>query len=271
MYPNLLKIGRFEIHSYGVLLAVSFLLGIYWAMHRARKRGIDKNSVVDLSLIIVFCALIGSRLMYVVTHVQEFKGKWLDTINPFPSTGGVGIAGLTMLGGVVLALVAIVLFCWRKKVPILKLCDVMAPSFALGIFITRIGCFLNGCCYGKPCELPWGVTFPQNSPAAFLQHNSHLHPTQLYSSLYGLIILVTLILLDKKERFDGFILSFFFMLYGFFRFIVDYVRYYETTVQFQIFGASFTYNQLISFSMFLFGLVLMILLSRRESGLRKNP
>jgi phosphatidylglycerol:prolipoprotein diacylglycerol transferase len=271
MYPNLLKIGRFEIHSYGVMLAISFLLGIYWAMRRAKKRGIDNNVVMDVSLIIVFCALIGSRAMYVITHLVEFRGHWFDTINPFPSTGGVGISGLTMLGGVVLSMIAIILFCWIKKISILKLCDIMAPSFALGIFITRIGCFLNGCCYGKPCRLPWGVVFPMNSPAGSMHQGIHIHPTQLYSSFYGLIILIILVLLDKKSRFDGFLLAVFFMLYGMFRFTIDYVRYYELTVQFSFMGASFTFNQAISLSMFVFGFCLVIFLSRREKRLRKNP
>ena len=111
---NVIEIGRFEIHSYGVMLAISFLLGIYWAIHRAQKRDLDRNAVMDVSLIVVFCALIGSRALYVFTHLYEFKGNWLDTINPFPSTGGVGISGVTMLGGVVLSIIAIVVFCWIK-------------------------------------------------------------------------------------------------------------------------------------------------------------
>ena len=87
MYPVLLKLGRLEIHSYGLMLAISFLIGIYWAMHRAPKRDIDKNHVMDLSLFIVICAIVGSRLMYVVTHLDEFRGHWLDTISPFQSSG----------------------------------------------------------------------------------------------------------------------------------------------------------------------------------------
>jgi len=258
MLPVLFRIGRLEIHTYGFLLAVSFLVGIYWSMARAKKRGIKREDVMDLSFIIILCAIIGSRLLYVVTHLEEFKGRWLDTISPFQSTGEIGIPGLTMLGGVVLVLIAIVIFCRVKNIPLLRLCDVFAPSFGLGIFLTRIGCFSAGCCFGKPCELPWGIIFPLTSPAGTTLQGVHIHPTQLYSSLYGLIIMVVIILLDRKRHFDGFLASVFFMLYGISRFWVDFVRYYESSVTFSFIGVTFTVNQAISFFMFCVGLYLMI-------------
>ena len=115
MFPVLLKLGRFEIHAYGLTLAISFLLGIYWAMARSSRRGLDKNQVMDLSLIVVLAAVLGSRLLYVVTHLEEFQGRWLDTINPFQSNGQIGIAGLSMLGGVILSLIAIVAYSAVKK------------------------------------------------------------------------------------------------------------------------------------------------------------
>lgn len=265
MFPVLLRLGRFEIHSYGLMLALSFLIGIYWSMHRAKKRGIHRNDVMDLSLLIVVCAIVGARLLYVVTHLEEFKGRWLDTFNPFQSTGEIGIMGLTMLGGVVLALAAIVIYCSIKKINILRLCDVLAPAFGLGIFITRIGCFLHGCCYGNACDLPWAVVFPLISPAGSAMQGIPIHPTQVYSSLYGLAILVTLVVLDRKVRFDGFLLSVFFMMYGVARFLVDYVRFYEESVKVMLFGTSFTVNQVISALMFVAGGILFFVLRKRGS------
>lgn len=265
MFPVLLRLGRFEIHSYGLLLALSFLVGIYWAMRRGEKRSIPKNTIMDLSLIIVIAAIIGSRLMYVVTHVDEFRGRWLDIINPIQSTGEIGIAGLTMLGGVILALIAIIVFCKIRKIAIMKLCDVLAPSFGLGIFLTRIGCFLNGCCYGKPCDASWGVVFPLHSPAGSLHQGVHLYPTQLYSAFYGLLITLIVVLLDRKQRFDGFLVSVFFMLYGLSRFTIDFFRHYEATDMFRFIGMTFTFNQAISIAMLLFGLIMLVILGRRES------
>ncbi len=266
MHPILLKFGRFEIFSYGVLLAISFLVGIYWGMARAEKRGIDRNHIMDLSIIIVLCAILGSRFLYVVTHLEEFHGRWLDTINPFQSTGEIGIAGLSMLGGVVFTIAAVIIFSRVKNISLLRLMDVLAPTFALGIFLTRIGCFLNGCCYGMPCELPWGMIFPLHSPAGSMFQGVHIHPTQLYASLYGLIILVVMYLLDRKPKFDGFMLSLFFMLYGTSRFLIDFVRYYEESVQMNIIGFNLTINQVISILMFVVGLALMLLLPRRQQS-----
>lgn len=254
MLPVLLKLGRFEIHAYGLTLALSFLLGIYWAMSRADRRHVDRNQVMDLSLLVVLCAILGSRLLYVVTHVPEFQGRWLDTINPFQSNGQIGIAGLSMLGGVLLSLIAIVTYCSAKKMSLLKLGDILAPSFGLGIFITRIGCFLNGCCFGKACDLPWAVKFPPNSPAGSVLQGVAIHPTQLYSSLYGLLIVIVLILLDRKARFDGFIMSVFFMLYGLARFLVEFIRYAEPSTMAG--HSALTINQVISLGMIVTGIAL---------------
>ncbi len=268
MHPVLFRLGRFELNSYGVMLALSFLLGIYWAAHRAKRRGLERNHVMDLSLFIVVSAIIGSRLMYVVTHLEEFRGHWMDTFNPFQSSGKIGIAGTTMLGGVLLALITVILFCWIKKVSFLKIADVMAPSFALGIFLTRIGCFLAGCCFGRACNLPWGVEFPVGSiPFSVPElQGAHIHPTQLYSSLYGLVIMLILVVLDRRPRFNGFLLCVFFMLYGISRFSVDFVRYYETSQTFSFAGATLTFNQGISLLMFLAGFGLFLYLRVRPAS-----
>ncbi len=262
MYPTLLKLGRLQIHAYGFLLAVSFLIGILWAMKRGEKRGISKDHVMDVGLYIVISAILGSRLFYVVTHLDEFRGRWLDTINPFQRSGEIGIAGLSMLGGVVLAILTIVVFCRIKKISILRFFDTAAPSLALGLALTRIGCFLNGCCFGKPGSFPWCVVFPDDSPAGAILPELHLHPTQLYSSLYDFFMLGLLLWVDRKKRPDGTVAVTFFILYGAFRFLIDFVRYYETSVQFHLLGAAFTFNQLISLLMALLGGALLWVIHR---------
>lgn len=262
MYPVLLKLGRFQIHPYGLLLAISFLVGILWAMKRAGRRNMDRNQVMDMALIIIICAILGSRIFYVITHLSEFRGRWMDTINPFQSSGDIGLAGLSMLGGVVLSFAAIIVYCLVKKISLIRFCDVFAPSFAFGLALTRIGCFLNGCCFGKPCNLPWGMVFPMDSPAGSMLPGLKLHPTQLYSSLFDWILLIVLVLLDRKKRFDGFIMSVFFIMYGLFRFSIDFVRYYESSVQFHVAGVAITFNQLISLCMALTGVSLLVFLKR---------
>ncbi|MBN1893056.1 prolipoprotein diacylglyceryl transferase [bacterium] len=264
MYPTLFRIGIFEIHAYGLLLALSFVIGIYWSAARAPRRGIAREHILDLAFVTVISAILGSRFLYVVTHLDEFRGRWLDVINPVQSDGTFGIGGLTMLGGVVLVLLSMILFCRIRKLNFVRVAETLAPSFAFGEGLTRIGCFLNGCCFGKACSQPWAVVFPLNSPAGAALPEAHIHPTQLYSSLFGFILMLIVLRLDRKRRPDGFIMSVFFILYGLFRIIVDFFRYYEESVQFPLFGTQFTINQAISFLMVVCGCILLFRLKGRK-------
>ncbi|MBN2010321.1 prolipoprotein diacylglyceryl transferase [candidate division KSB1 bacterium] len=254
MHPVLFKIGPLEIHSYGFMLAISFLLGIFLAMHRAKKQGIDPGFIMDLAVVIVVSAILGARFLYVIFHLEEFQGHWLDTINPFQSNGQIGIAGLTMLGGFLAALFATLYYIRLKKQPVLKVTDIMAPSMGLGIFITRIGCFLNGCCYGMPTKSSFGMVFSMDSPAGYHFPNIPIHPTQLYSSFYGLVILVTLLFVERWKKFDGFLLYVFLILYGISRFTIDMFRYYEESMVLLKLGSFYlSVNQGISITMILTG------------------
>jgi phosphatidylglycerol---prolipoprotein diacylglyceryl transferase len=262
LYPVILKLGAFELRSYGLMLAISFILGIYWSISRAKKRGVDPNHVMDLSVLVIICSIVGSRILYVLFHLDEFRGHWTDTFNPFQSNGQIGIAGLTMLGGVILSIVVAIIYLKIKKIPFLKLADVMIPAFALGIFITRIGCYLNGCCWGLECAADsfWCVVFPTNSPAGSMFQGIPIIPTQLYSSLYGLLILVILVVAEKWKKFDGFVLNLFLILYGISRFVIDMFRYYESSMVVIPFGErGLSLNQAISLSMICAGAVLLVI------------
>jgi phosphatidylglycerol:prolipoprotein diacylglycerol transferase len=256
LHPTLFKLGPIEISSYGLALAVSFVAGILVAARRARKYDIDPNRVMDLGIIVAISSIVGSRFLYVIFHLDEFRGHWLDTFNPFQSTGQIGIAGLTLLGGLLLAIFSGLVYLRAKKLSFLRFADVVIPSVALGILITRIGCFLNGCCYGTPTGLPWGVLFPFGSAAHYHYGGVNIHPAQLYSSLYGLVIFGALLLLEKHRKFDGFLFFLFLVLYGVARFLVDFVRYYESSMV--IGGIGLSVNQGISLGMLIAGLILLI-------------
>jgi len=264
VHSKLFQIGPLEIHSYGVMLALSFLIGIYFSMYRAKKEGIDPNKIIDLSVVIVISAILGARFLYVIFHLEEFKGHWLDTINPFQSSGQIGIAGLTMLGGFIGALVFGLLYLRAKKLPVLKVADIIVPAIGIGIFITRIGCFLNGCCYGVPTDAPWGMVFPQQSPAGFAFPDQAIHPAQLYSSFYGLIIVAVVLFMERFKKFDGFLLYIFFILYGISRFTVDLFRYYEDSMVFiHVGNLSLSVNQGISILLIILGSLFIYLKSAR--------
>ena len=262
MYPVLFRIGALEIRAYGLMLALSFLIGIYMSARRAKSRGIDPNQIMDLSVILIISAILGSRLLYVLFHLDEFRGHWLDTINPFQSNGQIGIAGLTVLGGVILCFISAIIYLKAKKLSFYKFADVLMPAVGFGIFLTRIGCFLNGCCFGLPCEGGghFCVVFPYNSAAGSQFHDVPLIPTQLYSSLYGLIIFMTLLLVERWKKFDGFLLAIFLVMYGIARFIIDIFRYYEDSMVILALGErGISLNQGISLIFVLFGIILLII------------
>ena len=255
MHPELFRIGPFAVHSYGVMLAISFIVGIYVAVKKAEKRGIKGEEIVNLGFIIILASIVGARLFYVLFHLNEFRGRWIYAFWPVQEDGTIGLGGLILLGGFIFAFLSAVVYLWYKKLNFWKIADSIAPAIALGVFFTRIGCFLNGCCFGTACSEPWGVVFPSNSPAGSIMGNVHIHPTQLYSSFYGLVIFGILMWRDHRRKFDGEIIALFLILYGISRFIVDFYRYYESQM-FLVDGLQF--NQIISLILIFIGIGMLI-------------
>jgi phosphatidylglycerol:prolipoprotein diacylglycerol transferase len=252
LHPILIELGPLKIYSYGFMLALSFFVGILLAGRRAEKRGVSKEIVQDLSIILIILAVVGSRTLYIITHRDHYHSI-IDIIALWQG-------GATYYGGLVLTLLGALIYLRRKGVSFLKMADICAPSIAFGVFLTRIGCFLSGCCFGSPTECPLGMSFPPDSPAGFLFPGSAVHPAQLYSSFYGIAIFVILILFDRRRYHDGFLFALLCILYGAARFTVDFFRYYDESA---MMTASLTVNQGISVALALFGLILLVILPRR--------
>jgi len=188
VHPILFRIGSYEIPSYGVALTLAFAAGIWLARRRAIARGIDEERVIDVCMLILVTSILGARMLWVATHTEQFRaplGSWSDALNPFRGGSYVGFAGLSVLGGVVLATLSALAFLRWKGMPVLRTADLLAPSVALGQGITRIGCLLNGCCFGLPCDSWFCLRFPSGSPADAAFHYQAVHATQLYSSAAG--------------------------------------------------------------------------------------
>ncbi|MFQ6116168.1 MAG: prolipoprotein diacylglyceryl transferase [bacterium] len=244
MYPYLLKIGSFHLSSYGFMLALSFILGILLAARRAKKQQVDPNIIIDLSFYIIVTAIIGARVYYVLPHLQEFRGNFWRVF-------AVWEGGLSMYGGVILATVFVLLYMWKKRLPVWKIADIYAPSIALGLGLTRIGCFLRGSCFGKPTNVSWAVVFPPDSPAGMQFPATAIHPTQLYASLYGFVILFALLFLERFKRSNGFTFWLFILIYSISRFLIDFIRYYENSmILTTIWGKAISLNQGISVVLF---------------------
>lgn len=251
MHPTLLEFGRFSLHSYGVMLALSFLLGIYLASCRARKRGVEVQYVLDLSVYIILAAVIGSRMAYIVFHLSDYRNV-LDMI-------AIWQGGATLYGGLLLSVAVSYYFSLKRKINFWLLADIMSPSIALGMVFTRIGCFLSGCCFGSPTSVPWGVIFPPTSPAgiyarSFTGEAVALHPAQLYSSLASLIIVLALLTIEKRFHKQGGVFGAFLVLYGIDRFTVDFFRFYESNMV----AIGLSLNQLLSIALVLCGLFLLV-------------
>lgn len=250
------------MRSYGLLLAVSFFAGLYFIRRWGVKAGLEADRLSNLAFIVIAAGIVGARLGYVLFHLDEFRHNWSATFNPFQS-GTFGIAGLNLYTGVVLAIAVGFYYMRKSNLPFWKTADVFAPTVAFGTFLTRIGCFLNGCCYGIPTHLPWGIVFPAGSIPDAEFDSQPIHPTQLYSSLYGLILFGALVWHNKRKKFDGSTFSLLLIGDSLFRFFIEFIRYYEPEMYFKLGKTSWTYNQLLAVVLFGFGMILWFKLRKR--------
>ncbi|NQT33892.1 prolipoprotein diacylglyceryl transferase [bacterium] len=259
MHPVIFEIGAFKLHSYGLMFFLAFVFGVWLGTVRARKVGIAPGKVMDLTMWILVGSLVGARSSYVIFHLGEFRGRWLDIINPFQSDGTIGIAGLIVLGGVLLAVPAAWIYLKKNNIPFLKMMDVMVPSLAFGMAIGRIGCFLNGCCFGLPTDMPWGVVFPETCYAGSVFLHQHIHPTQLYAILFTGLLGTVLLLRTPYKRFEGELFFLFFLIYSPYRFLVEIVRYYRDSMILLDLGTiNFTVSMLMSMVIFVAAVILLV-------------
>jgi len=271
MHPTVFALGPFQIRSYGLMLAIGFFAGILLAARRAKSRGENPDHIYNLSAWLVLSSLIGARIYYVITHYDEFRaGETYSLLGriavelknmfwPIGSDGQVGISGLIYYGGLLAATATAILYLRANRLSMPKYLDIMAPSIPLGEFFTRIGCFLNGCCFGHPTHSHFGIVFPGDSAAGSYFPGTPVHPAQLYSSFAALAVMGLILVLERRGKFNGFSALLFFMLYAVDRFIIDFFRYYEEGMQ----ANGLSQNQILSLVIFCLGAVLMIVLRRR--------
>ena len=253
MHPILLKLGSLNLYTYGLMLFISFIVGIKLLEHRAKKFGVPSQKIVDLALWILVAVVLGSRLLYVIFHWSEFKDDLIGIIAFWRG----GLAGLMFYGGLVGAIIAGILYVRSQKLPLLKMLDAVTPAIVLGEFFTRIGCFFNGCCFGNPTNSPCGVVFPYNSPAGYTFQSVKIHPTQLYSSLAGLSLFFLTLWLEKRKLKTGVLFFLIMTLYSTYRFLIDFVRYYEDQGNFWI-------NQSISIGLIILSVIMLFYVNRRK-------
>ena len=227
MHPRLLElpwtvplVGQITIYTYGVLLAAAYLLGLKLAMVRAEARGLDSAKVLDLGIYIIISALIGAKLLLVVTDFRVFLADPAELLT-LARSGGV------FYGGLILAVTVALWYIRRAGLPLWTTCDAFAPGIALGHVVGRFGCLFAGCCYGKPTSRPWGITFSDPFAAANVGTplGIPLHPTQLYEAGAEFLILMVLLGTEPKgRRFAGRTFWLYLLLYAISRFIIEFYR-----------------------------------------------
>lgn len=197
------------------MMAIGFIVAIHWATRRAPKYGIPAEFISDLSIWIIVGGVLGGRIGYLA--IEESVSD-VFSLHFFEIWKG----GMVFYGGLFGALLAIVLFSRRKGYNFFTVADVCSPALALGHFFGRLGCVAAGCCYGQPCDLPWAITF--TNPLGLAPLNVALHPTQLYDAVSNLIIIGILLLLQKRQRYNGEIFVVYIILYAIGRSIVEQYR-----------------------------------------------
>lgn len=215
------------IFSYGVMLGTAMVVGWFLAMRLARADGISSTSAGAIYMWTAIWAIMGARVLYVVTQYREFE-------NPLQILM-LNRGGLVAYGGLIGGFLASWFTCHRRKIKLLRWADVSAPSVVLGTAITRIGCLLFGCDYGKRSDLAWAIRFPKGSPAwsdhvanfklpADSAFSLSVHPTQLYETLAGLAIFGLLMYLRRVRRFSGQVFVGWVMGYGILRSLIEIFR-----------------------------------------------
>src|SRR6266850_2453116 len=253
MYPRLFELGPITLYTYGVLLAAAYLVGLKLAMVRAKARGLDANRVLDLGIYIIISALVGAKLLLLVTDFRTFRNDPRELLT-LARSGGV------FYGGLILAVVVALWYIRRVGLPLWTTCDMFAPGIALGHVIGRFGCLFAGCCYGKPTTEPWGITFTDQ----FARDNVGtplgvpLHPTQLYEAGAELVILVFLLTTERKGRpFAGRTFWLYMLLYAISRYIIEFFRGDERGTV-----GIFSTSQFISIVLAPLAIVMLVYLSR---------
>lgn len=213
------SIGPLTLHSYGVLLAVAFVVGLWVASRQAQRAGLDPVKVTDLAVYLLIAGLVGAKLMMVIVEWRTFTSSTHELWSLLQS-GGV------FYGGLLAALPVALWYVRRHGLPGWKTADVLTPALAIGHAIGRLGCFCAGCCYGRPTDVAWAVKFTD----VYAYRNvgtpldTALHPTQLYESAALAVIFLALLAIARRKRFDGQVTTSYIIMYAVARFVIEFFR-----------------------------------------------
>jgi phosphatidylglycerol---prolipoprotein diacylglyceryl transferase len=253
-----------RVHGFSVMLVVAAGSAVYLTAWRARREKINPDVVFELAVWLVSGGFIGARALYLAQHPEVVHSVW-DVFKVWQG-------GIVFYGCIIGGLIGSLMYWARHPFPFRPMCDAVAPSLAIGIALGRVGCFLNGCCYGATSDLPWAITFPAGS-LPWLHHVGNgwlstgaarslpIHPAQIYAILDGVILLGLLTAYYPRRRRDGEVMALLMVCYPVTRFLIERLRDDEG-----IFLAGMTISQFISALLFPCGLATWWYLSRQPLG-----
>ena len=239
MHPIICQIGAFTVYSYGLTLALAFFIASWLAVRRAAKTGVDPDIISGVCFIAVVSGIAGARALFVLDNLRFYISHPLEILM-------LQHGGLSWFGGMLLAILCACLYLKRKKISVYTVLDLLAPFVVLAQAIGRIGCFLNGCCYGRPSR--FGIYVDASHEA--------LIPTQIYSALMLLMIFVFLRFMQERPGLKaGTVFFLYILLYSLKRFFIEFFRGDNSPVLWNL-----TLFQLFSVALFVVALTKLIML-----------
>ncbi len=210
MHRILFHIGNLPVYSYGAMISLAVLVTAILMSREASRQGIDPDYALEAIIAAVIGGLLGSRILYVLLNWEHYRGNWREIFFA-------RFEGLTFYGAFLGGLLVVILWCRWRKIDFYKFVDLAAPYFILGYAFGRVGCFLNGCCYGRVSTVPWAVAIPTVDSLP-------RHPVQLYASAGALVIFTVLMLMRRFRPYTGFNLIALCAFYGMLRFTTEFFR-----------------------------------------------
>ena len=268
--PRLMPV--IPIYGYGTMLFVGFMTCAWVASARLRKRGFDGEIAWDVAMWVFISGIVGARTFYVIQYHEKFFVQGRGLMDILVALVSLPDGGLVFFGGMISGAIAYFVFCWKRGIDVLALSDILIPSVFIAMSFGRIGCLLNGCCYGDPSSLPWAVTFPPDSvpfvaevQRGFLSPDARcslpLHPTQAYSAITAAVLALFTWAWYPHRRRDGEVLALGWLLYPICRFMEEVLRGDELGQ----FNTPLTISQWVSLGLFGAGIVYALFISRTRA------
>ncbi|MBI4775696.1 MAG: prolipoprotein diacylglyceryl transferase [Deltaproteobacteria bacterium] len=254
MFPEIAEFKGFVLHSWGVFVALGFLVGFELSVREARRNGLDVRLIRNLYAWSMVAAIVGSRGLFVFLYPDFFASHPFEVLRIWKG-------GMVFSGGLAAALAVGFIYMRRVRLNEWMVADIVAPGIALGDAIGRIGCLCAGCCYGKPTELPWAIVF--DHPGSMAPQGIPLHPTQIYTSVTSFITFVVLWVFSKQKKWDAQVICLFLILHGAVRMVLESFR---DDFRGEMFYGLMTTTRLVTLGLMAAGVLVWVRFRRRAQA-----